>query len=226
MTGFDMLDLDQETEVLSGFDVQIYVEEYKIFIDQSTEKLNDTLQKSTCLDKNVARSFLSIIDEGYDKINQLSEMMEYELVEDPEGITSKMDTMNSCLYQLMDQKFRSSLCSEQGFRMMNQKNYMQWVDIYYNFFCVSQDRSYLFTALEFSDLELLWISDLFMEKNGKNNKKPRYFTYLEILSKKYKNLKILGVDQILEISNLNNICSRQVNLGETFRNFFKFKISD
>jgi hypothetical protein len=224
MPGFDILDQDSETEPNQAFDIQPYLDKYKTFIEDSKTKLSTLLETNQILDKKVAKTFLSMIDEGYDQMNKLSELMEFEVVENPEEITAKMDSLNNSLYVLMDQKFRDVLCSEEGFQWMNQKEYLKWVDVYYNFFAVSDHRPYLFTALEYSDLDLLLIADPFMEKNGKNNKTERYFTYLKILLKKYEKMKMLGVDQILEISNLNRLCSREIFIEETFRNFFKFKI--
>jgi hypothetical protein len=198
MLGFDYLDQDEDTDVQQGFDVQIYVVEYKDYMKDCLDKLTEIFETQEHLDKKICKTFLSMLDEGYDKINALTEMMEYEVVEDPESITTQMDKENNRLYLLMDQKFRDELCSEEGYRLLNRKNYLEWVDVYYNLFCLTHHREYLFTALEYGDLDALFQIDLFMQKNGKNNKNPRYFTYLEILSKKYKN----------------------------FRNFFKFKISD
>lgn len=191
--------------------------EYHSFLKEQMRSLEKEIQSNINLSKNIIKLFLSILDHSYDLINEITLLMKREDVEDRSQKIFDLEQKTNPIYKWMD-KYRDTICSDDGLKRMNRLDFLNEVDIYYNMFICTGCPRYILCALEYSPWEMLNRVDLVFFKTGRKNEMKRYQTYLSILCvKRRKNPNLLS-DR--DIRCLYKICTKNKEMENEYNNLF------
>lgn len=157
-------------------ELQTKIKEYHNFLNEEQVKLKKEIQNNPTLTKNIIKIFLSILDHSYDLIGEISTLLEENNDKSSDHIYVLDQKLNP-VYKMMD-KYRDVICSEDGWRRMNRLDFLNEVDIYYNMFVCSQSLKYISFALKNSPQDMLNIVDVMFYKDGRENRRTRYETYM------------------------------------------------
>jgi hypothetical protein len=203
----DDLSRELESKILS----------YHQFIKKEMIILEKEIQSNSHLSKNIIKLFLSILDHCYDLINEITILMKREGIEDRSQKIFDLDQKLNPIYKAID-KYRETLCSEEGMRRLNHLDFLNEVDIYYNLFICTGCPKYILSGLEFSSWETLQIVDCVFYKTGKRNERRRFQTYLSILRIKHrKNPNLLSER---DIRSLATICGKKKEMENEYKKLF------
>lgn len=193
------------------------IKEYQEYIHQQTSHLNKEIQSNSSLTKYIIKLFLSILDHAYDLINEITILMKREGLSNIHSKTYDLDQKLNPIYLLMD-KFRNTICSEDGIKRLNRQDFLNEVDIYYNMFICTGNVDYLICSLEYGNEEVMNIVDFIFYKNNKVNKRKRYESYLWILKIKEKHHPgFLSQDNW---NRLRKICKLNLDMEKYFIEIF------
>jgi len=210
----DTSPIEEEDDCVSNQDI----DEFNHFLDEQQSKLYKETQSNPTLTKNIIKTFLSILDHSYDLLDRIKESNIDEESDDASvNISEKIHNLDQRLnnfYKIMD-KYRDTICSEDGWRRMNRLDFLYEVDIYYNMFICCKSPRYILCALEHSPIDMLMTVDVMFYKDGRKNSKKRYETYFKLLKNlssksgdKQKKEELSERDKTL----LRKICKRDIQL--------------
>jgi hypothetical protein len=203
-------------------DINVKIQTYEESLERNLIKLKKKIDKSKDMNKDIIELFLLTLDDSYDHINEISTLCKRELVKDVGQKIYNLDKKLDRVYQMMD-KYRDSICTPEGFRKLNRFDFLYEVDIYYNLFLCNLSKSkeispveYILCGLEYSSVDMLAMIDVVFYKDGHENERKRYETYLSILSK----LKSIQLNQSQK-DRLVNICRKNNQMLKYHEKLFK-----
>jgi hypothetical protein len=202
----------------SGEELEFKIIEYHRFLKEQMNLLEKDIQSNSNLSKNTIKLFLSILDYCYDLIQEIMNLMKREDIKDVSQKIYDLDQKLNPIYNSMD-KYRNTICSEEGMKRMNRLDFLNEVDIYYNLFISTLCPKYILTALEFSSWETLSIVDCVYYKSGKRNEKKRFETYLSILHIKQKMIPELLSNG--DYKRLDHICGKNQEMKNEYAKLFQ-----
>lgn len=208
---------DEGTEDEEESELERKIVAYHVFVREQRSLLQKDIQNNINLTKNIIRIFLSTLDQCYDMINEMRDLMRHEGIEEKERKIFELDEKLNPIYVLMD-KYRDSICSEEGMRRLNRLDFLNEVDIYYNLFICTGCPRYILCGLEYSSMEMLNVVDFIFFKEKRKNEMKRYKTYLLILCQKKRKDPNLLTDK--DMKTLSRICSRDEEIKKEFRRLF------
>ena len=208
---------DGKREEDSNEDLESKILSYDQFIKKEMSLLQKDIQSNVHLSKNTIKLFLSILDHCYDLINEITILMKREGIEDRSQKIFDLDQKLNPIYKAID-KYRETICSEEGMRRLNRLDFLDEVDIYYNLFICTGCPKYILSGLEFSSLGTLQIVDYVFYKTGKRNERRRFQTYLSILCMKQKKNPDLLSER--DIRSLTRICGKNKELENEYKKLF------
>lgn len=191
--------------------------EYHSFLKEQMRSLEKEIQSNVNLSKNIIKLFLSILDHSYDLINEITILMRREDVEDGPQKIFDLEQKTNPIYKWMD-KYRDTICSDDGLKRMNRLDFLNEVDIYYNMFICTGCPRYILCALEYSPWEMLNRVDFVFFTTERKNEMKRYQTYLSILCVKRKKNPNLLNDR--DIRYLYKICGKNKEMENEYKNLF------